>query len=135
VADPFAELAKLIGNLGELAENGANAVSAKLEPVLQQVLENEYELGRGPNGETWAAKADGGPSHLQDTGAMRAGTQVVRGVKGISVKVPSPGGYHQGGTSRMPARPLVPDGEPLPQQWVEAVSNAAQATITDRLQK
>jgi hypothetical protein len=133
VADPFAELASLIANLDNLAENGADAVAAKLEPALQGVIDREYEQGRGPSGETWKAKQDGQPSHLQKSGAMRAGTQVVRGVKGISVKIPSPGGYHQGGTSRMAARPLVPDGDPLPPEWEKAAEQAAIETIVGSL--
>lgn len=136
MADPFAELARLIDNLENLAENGADAVAASLEPALQDVLEREYDDGKGPSGETWARlKQDGSPSHLQKTGAMRAGTQVVRGVKGVSVRIPSPGGYHQDGTSRMEARRLVPDGEPLPPQWEKAAEKAAVDTIVNGLGK
>jgi hypothetical protein len=135
VADPFAQLAKLIGNLENLADKGADAVAEKLEPAINSVLQAEYEQGRGPNGETWAAKSDGSSSHLQDTGAMRAGTQAVRGVKGVSVKIPKPGGFHQGGTSKMVARKLVPDGEPLPGEWRKAAEDAARSTILDGLTK
>ena len=133
--DPFAQLARLIENLGGLAEKGTEAVAEKLEPAINQVIQAEYDQGKGPDGSTWAAKADGSASHLQKTGAMRSGTEVVRGVKGVSVRVPKPGGYHQGGTSRMPARKLVPDGEPLPPDWAKAAEEATRTVVLDRLTK
>jgi hypothetical protein len=66
---------------------------------------------------------------------MRSGTEVVRGVKGVSVRVPKPGGFHQGGTSRMDARKLVPDGEPLPAEWAKAAEEAARSVVLDGLTK
>lgn len=135
MADPFAELQRLIDNLGELAENGTDTVATSLEPAVQQLLDQEYEQGRGPSGETWAAKADGTPSHLQKTGAMRAGSQVIPGVKGVSVRIPKPGGFHQDGTTRMQARPLVPEGEPLPEAWSAAVQRTSESTISSILKK
>lgn len=136
MADPFAELGKLIGNLETLASKGAEVVAEKLEPKLQAVLEAEYEQGRGPDGQTWAPlKADGSASHLQESGAMRAGTQVVRGVKGVSVRVPKPGGFHQDGTSRMTARPLVPSGDTLPESWAKAAEETALEVIVGGVTK
>lgn len=136
MAGPFAELAQLIANVATLADKGAAAIAASTEPAIKQVLEAEYEQGRGPDGEQWARlKRDGSPSHLQDTGAMRANTNVVRGVRGVSVSIPKPGGFHQSGTKRMAARKLVPDGEPLPPSWESAAHDAAASTITSILKK
>lgn len=133
--NPFAQLAKLVSNLETVGEKGADAVAAKLEAAINGVIQAEYDQGRGPDGSTWASKADGAASHLQKTGAMRSGTQVVRGVKGVTVTVPKPGGFHQSGTKRMPARPLVPEGEPLPSSWAKAAEDAAREAILDGLTK
>jgi hypothetical protein len=133
--DPFAQLAKLIENLETLGEKGAEAVGQKLEPALNQVLQSEYEQGKGPDGQGWAHKADGSPSHLQKSGDMRRESKVVAGVKGVSVRIPKPGGFHQAGTSRMPARPLVPSGDSLPPDWQKAAEDATRAVILDGLGK
>lgn len=135
MADPFAELSSLIGRLEGLAAATTDIVSAKLEPALQQVLEREYDQGQSPDGETWAPKADGSPSHLQKTGAMRSGTKAVNGVSGVSVHIPKPGNWHQSGTKRMPARKLVPETEPLPPEWQKALENAATEAVLGRLDK
>jgi hypothetical protein len=129
----FAALGKLIQNLEHLGSHGSEAVGAKLEPAIQQVVESQYDQGKGPDGEKWANKADGTPSNLQKSGVMRSRSQVVAGVKGVTVRIPSPGGWHQGGTSRMPARPLVPEGDQLPREWEKAAQEAAAAVIREGL--
>jgi len=130
VADGFAELAKLIAGLESLS---AESVSADLAPIVDGLVQAEYESGKGPDGQPWTAKADGTPSHLQKSGAMRSGSQVVPGVKGVSVRIPKPGGFHQGRTVKMAARPLVPSGDALPPAWEKPIADAAQASIAKAL--
>ncbi len=132
--DGFGELAKLIANLEQLGSKGSEAIGEKLAPAIQAVLEQQYTDGKGPDGQQWADKADGTPSFLQKTGAMRSGTNAVAGVKGVSVRIPSPGGFHQGGTVKMPERKLVPDGE-LEGEWAKAAEEAVRAAITESLTK
>lgn len=135
MADGFAQLSRLIANLETLADNGAEAASVAAAGAVEKVVEAEYTEGKGPDGKPWAAKADGTPSHLQKSGAMRSGSQVVPGVKGVTVRIPKPGGFHQGGTSRMASRPLVPDGDQLPPQWEQPVAEAVRRVITDGVRK
>jgi hypothetical protein len=132
----FAKLAHLIAGLGSLGESGTEVVSTELAPAVQELLDNQYSEGRGPDGKTWAPlKANGRPSHLQDTTDMSANTRALRGVRGVDVRAPSPAGFHQDGTSRMEARPLVPDGEMLPPEWEAALSETASAVIVQQLIK
>lgn len=135
MADPFAQLSRLIANLESIGDDGVAQVSDALEPAVQAVLESEYTEGKGPNGESWAVKADGTPSHLQKSGAMRSGSKAIRGVSGVSVRIPKPGGFHQSGTKRMSARKLVPDGEPLTGDWAKAAETAAHGVIVEKLLK
>ncbi len=130
----FAALAKLIAGLGSLAESGAEEVSVELEPAVQELLDNQYSEGRDPNGDTWAPlKRSGRPSHLQDTLEMSSNTRAVRGVRGVDIKIPSPAGYHQDGTSRMAARELVPSGDVYPPAWEAALAETASAVIVQKL--
>lgn len=131
--DGFAQLSKLIANLETLAEDGIEVASVAAAGAVEKVVEAEYTEGKGPDGKPWAAKADGTPSHLQKSGAMRSGSQVVPGVKGVTVRIPKPGGFHQGGTVKMDARPLVPEGEQLPPQWEQPVAAAVQGAIAKAL--
>src|SRR5690348_11573284 len=100
MADP---LERLIANLESLASSGAEDAEKAAADEIQSVLERQYDAGRAPGGDSWAAKADGTASHLQKSGAMRANTKAVRGVGGVSVRIPKPGGFHQSGTKNMPA--------------------------------
>jgi len=131
--DGFAQLSKLIANLETLADNGAEAASVAAAGAVEKVVEAEYTEGKGPDGKGWKAKADGTPSHLQKSGAMRSATQVIPGVKGVTVRIPKPGGFHQGGTVKMDARPLVPEGDALPPQWEQSVAAAVQGAIAKAL--
>lgn len=133
MADGFAQLSRLIANLEQLADNGAETSSAAAAEAVEKVVEAEYTEGKGPDGKPWAAKADGTASHLQKSRAMRSGTQVVPGVKGVSVRVPKPGGFHQGGTKRMDARAIVPEGEQLPPEWERPVADAVSAVVAKAL--
>ncbi len=131
MADGFAGLANLIAGLESVS---VEAVSADVTPAVSGLVQTEYEGGKDPSGQPWKAKADGKPSRLQKSGAMRLDSQVVPGIKGISVRIPSPGGFHQGGTVKMASRKLVPS-ESLPPEWDNAVTAAAQASIVKALGK
>lgn len=130
MADGFAQLSRLIASLDTLAADGATEVSEAAAKGLNEVVQAEYEQGKGPDGQAWANKADGTPSHLKKSGDMRRDTQVLPGVKGVTVRVPRPGGFHQAGTDRMQARKLVPDGEPLPASWEKSLEEATRQVIT-----
>ena len=135
--DGFAKLSRLIANLDTLGLSGADDVSEEAASNIANVIDTQYQEGRGPDGKNWAPKADGTASHLQETGAMRAGTKVsgVKGVAGVRVTIPKPGGFHQGGTVKMDARPLVPEDGALPETWAKAVSDAAKSVVTKGLGK
>lgn len=128
--DPFERLEAIIGQLERLAENGTDEVAAQAEANVQAVIESQYEQGVNPDGQPWAPLKSGAASHLTKSGAMRAASKAVRGVKGISVGIPKPGGFHQDGTSRMDARELVPaSGQELPPTWHNAVADAARQVV------
>ena len=52
----------------------------------------------------------------------------MKGVGGIRVTIPKPGGFHQDGTVKMDARPIVPDGD-LPDTWSNAVAEATRTVL------
>ena len=123
-------LDELIRGLEGLAKSGFADAQNEAEKAVQGVLQAQYQAGVGPDGETWADKVDGTASYLKKSGDMQRGTSAVRGVGGIDVKVPSPGGFHQSGTGKMPARKVVPDdGNNLPPSWEQPVSAAVEGVL------
>ncbi len=132
----LAPLEKLIAGLEDLADHGMRDIAAELEGELQQVVDDQYAEGKGPNGETWAPlKRSGRPSHLQDTLAMSGESKAVRGVSGVTVRIPRPANFHQDGTSRMEARKLVPEDGTLPGRWGEAARDVAVTVIVGALKE
>jgi hypothetical protein len=135
----FAQLAKLREGLARLEQQGVEAVAEAGAKSLRKVVEAEYRQGKGPDGERWAPLASGDASHLTDTREMRDTTTVVHGVSGITTRIAGKRNqavYHQYGTKKMPARPLVPKtDEPLPKSWAEPLQQAGTKALKALLRK
>lgn len=99
----------LAGIPSQVARESADALTAKIQ--------RGFDAGTDPYDATWAAKKDGSASHLEESGAMRAGTKATPlGRAGIALEAPPPANFHQSGTSRMPRRRVLPDSG-LPASW------------------
>jgi hypothetical protein len=105
-------------------------VAQRAAPKIADLVESEYANGQDPYGVPWAPLAPAtlkthGPPPLTDSGAMRTGTNVVSAGPQIIATAPDPAGYHQSGTGRMPARPILPnDADGIPQSWERALAQA-----------
>lgn len=135
----FAALAKLAATLDKLANKALPEMALKGSAVLNRVNEESYALGVDPDGRSWADLKDSTlakgrtPPPLTASGKMRKKTQAVPGVKGIQVKVPSPGGFHQAGTKKMAARPIVPADDYLPPRWSKPLEAAGVEVLSSQL--
>lgn len=120
--------AKTLRQLGRtvparMARLAATAITAKLQAG--------FDAGADPYGNGWAAKKNGEASHLEETGAMRAGVMAVPASgSGLNMLAPSPANYHQSGTSRMVARKVLPDNG-VPASWGPILQEA----FTDALRE
>lgn len=98
------------------------------------LVEDEFARGADPYGRAWAPLAPSTlargrtPPPLTATGTMRGSRVVVPVGLTTKIRLPFPAAYHQTGTPRMPARPIVPDGG-TPERWEFAVETAATDTI------
>lgn len=129
------KLDALVRNLGKLAavpEDTARDASK----TIHEYIEDEYNAGTSPNGGAWAALSDSTrrrgrtPPPLTHTHHMRDTTKV-EPLPGGGIAVSSEAPYarfHVSGTSRMPARPIVPSGV-FPEKWSEAIEAAANASV------
>ncbi len=132
MANDFAKLERLIAGLEHLAEDAIAEISTELAPAIQEVIDDQYTEGHGP-AEGWKQLATGKPAHLQKSGDMSANSRAIKGVAGVTVRIPKPGGFHQSGTAKMPARKIVPDEGTLPGRWGEAVANTIRAVVIESI--
>lgn len=114
----IADVVRRVGQMPEL-------VAERAAPKIADLLEQQAESGTDPYGVPWAPLRDGTRSYLYDSGAMREGTDAVSAGTQIIASSPTPAEFHQGGTRRMPARPVLPnDGSGLPLSWELAIEQA-----------
>lgn len=130
----FSKLSTLREGLARVQGYGVDAVAESAANELARVVDKQFEQGRGPDGKRWARLANGEASHLEETKEMRETVTVVPTVKAIDGRITGKRGqarFHQNGTSKMPARPLVPEpNEPLPDRWSKPLAKVAAKTIT-----
>ena len=124
VTGDFAKLQKTIDGLLDMAESSAltelnRALAEQYVDLIREGFSNEQD----PSGKAWAPLKRRSGKILQDTGRLRSGFAVKAvTARGFSVTASvSYSTYHQSGTSRMPARQMVPEGE-LPPAWEKALA-------------
>ena len=100
---------------------------------IDRILDEQFALGVDPYGTPWqhlGEWAGGRPSHLQETGAMRAFSSVEAQGSAIVMHVPDPGGFHQTGTRYMPARKIEPERTMPPAYEVAILQACKEAGLT-----
>jgi hypothetical protein len=122
-------LPELIASVDAVA-NSFNDFADAVERNIADAIQEQFDAGVGPDGEAWEPLANGGPSHLTDSGDMR-GSVVVTHVGGgeVSVTVDDPADYHQRGTYKMPARQILPEDDTMPASWEAAIEAAAEEVL------
>jgi hypothetical protein len=135
----FRKLALLKANLANLARVPSQA-AREASTEINQLIQQEFDDGRDPYGKAWAplrpaTLATGRtPPPLTKSGKMRSGTlaKPLQGI-GIGLSLPFPGYFHQRGTRRMRARPVLPYGG-MPRAWSNAIRNATARALARQLQ-
>lgn len=134
-----AKLDKLAASTEELCQ--------ELADESLELIDQGFKVEEDPYGWPWAPRANdlgGGRERrrgvissrpiLQDTGALRSHF-VISGVhsQGFGISNPTEyGGYHQEGTSKMPARSMVPQAGDLG-RWAEPFQKTAREFIRKKL--
>lgn len=116
--DDFSAFGELAARMADLASIPSRATRASSEAI-RALIARQFAEGTDAYGNTWAPLADGQDSHLYRTGNLFRSIDV-RPMAGAGVQITvgaEYGAYHQSGTSRMPARPILPDGPELPEEW------------------
>ena len=104
------------------------------ELKIKTLVEAQFDEGRDPYGEPWAALAASTvakgrtPPPLTDTGAMRKSLRVVASADGLTCSMAEPFKFHQYGTVNMPARPILP-AEGVPPEWEKVITETVEEVI------
>ena len=137
----FAELAKVIKSLGNVAKDSIPTIAIKGAVEINKVVEQQFASGTDPYGRSWAdlkastVKKGRKPPPLTASGRMRRMAKAVPSAKGtITEKIPFPAPIHQAGSAQMAARVLVPHGL-LPRSWSEPLQRVGVEVISSRLKK
>lgn len=135
----FGKLAGLINGLGKLA-GVPSQVAGKVAPKIAGFIKAEFAAGMDPYGRPWkplkpATLARGRtPPPLDNTGDLKdtVDAKPMQGA-GVSVTFGVPyAGFHQHGTKRMVARPILP-ANGLPRTWSEAIAQETRTAIKGAL--
>jgi hypothetical protein len=106
------------------------AASRAIEQAVTELIQNQFDERRAPDGTPWAPRKPptGTWPLLEKTGKMRRGFKVIASASQLKVLQSQPYlKFHQEGTSRMVARPVVP-GANLTPEWQEYIDvSVAQA--------
>ncbi len=125
---PIHKLGRLEAVLAKL-DRLPRRVAEIAAPAITVELQREFTRGVDPHGRKWRKLATGKASHLEESGRLRRGTRAsplpgkragVRILFGSRAKI---AGLHQVGTSRMPARRILPD-KGMPASWSVALQRA-----------
>ena len=106
-------------------------------PGITRALQQEFARGVNPYGRKWRRLATGKPSHLTESGRLRAGSRAAplrAGRAGVRILLGAPYAiFHQTGTRNMPARKLLPE-RGMPRAWAEALKKAARKAMREATQ-
>ena len=125
------ELNRLANSIRGLGFGIKNRVAIAMRDEMNALLEEQFDLGIGPDGEAWeelrpsTRKRGRTPPPLTDTHQMRDHIRAVRIGTNVAIESESPAQFHQSGTSRMARRSIWPDGDELPGRWDNALTYAA----------
>jgi hypothetical protein len=134
----FRKLQLLKANLANLARVPSQAAREASDGI-NKSIQQEYDAGKDPYGKAWAplrpaTLAKGRtPPPLTASGKMRGKTlaKPLQSI-GIGLELPFPGVFHQKGTRKMRARPVLPYGG-MPRAWTAAIKVATARALAKQL--
>jgi len=130
------DIARLVEWQRKVAEAKSVALSRLTKNVgetLISLVRDGFEGEHDPYGGAWAPLKVREGAILQDTGALRNGWHRSGNSNSSVTIAPSVdyADYHQDGTSKMVARPMVPNDGDLPPKWSEEIKATAQDVLDD----
>lgn len=132
VAGDFGVLKKLVAQVSQLAGGQAvRELATVLAEEAHELVDEGFAGSHAPDGSPWAPLKVRAGQPLRDTGRLqRSFTKSVSSTGFIIRFSAAYGGFHQGGTSRMVARKMLPDST-LPARWAASFREAAEEYLAN----
>ena len=130
----FQGLALVRANLARLARVPAQAAQSVARGLTAE-LQRQFAEGHDPYDRAWKPKKSGKGRTLVRSGSL-AGSAVARPMAGAGVRIgpfPSYASFHQTGTKKMVARPILPYGG-LPARWNAIIKAACTVTVNQAME-
>lgn len=108
------------------------AAAGAIRDTLETLIDERFEARAAPDGNAWAPRVPptGTWPLLERTGRMRKRYHVGATATGVRVENSQDyAKYHQTGTPRMVARPVLPTGDRLPTEWRDRIDEAVAAEL------
>lgn len=121
--------------LADVASGGASQpMREAVAKEAEAIVDTEFAGQRDPQGGAWSARVPptGSWPILDKTGAMKASRKAAPTSTGATVTIAAPAQFHQKGTKRMVARPLVP-GDARSEEWQTRIGDAAAKALREKL--
>jgi phage gpG-like protein len=121
---------RLSQELAKLGPEAVRRVGKAFEGELVTLVALGFRKSQAPDGDAWAPLKAREGQPLQDTGRLKSSFRAK--ASGTVVKVGTSvayAPYHQTGTSRMPARPMLPEPGELPPLWRASLDEAAEEAV------
>jgi hypothetical protein len=125
----FAGLAKLMRDLDRVPSQ----IAADASEAIEDLITDQFSTGTDPYGTPWADLKKGGRSYLYASGDMQASVDVhPKPGAGIEIQIDAePFIFHQRGTRKMVARPIIPN-RGIPEKWTQAIAEAYEKRMKNR---
>lgn len=123
--------ADLQDRLAEL-EGIHSRIAGEIADGITEEIRRQFDAGVDPYGDAWAAllpstlKRKGGDARILRRTDVLSSETIARPTQGAGIEITSVdyGSYHQCGTVHMDARPILPDGDALPEAWEDVIDTA-----------
>lgn len=131
----ISQMGRLADRLGDLARIPSRVSARVADEIAQSIQTDEFDAGRDPYGTPWADLAPSTVAHgrfpppLTDTREMRDSVHVApMRPAGVSITIDHPAAVHQAGapSKNLPARPILPARQELPERWQEFIEDAVE---------
>ena len=125
----FKELGRLVSKLGELA-HVPEGTAAEGAAYIQRLITEEFQRSQDPYGQGWALLKTGAKSTLGTIGStvnVGSSGSSIKGSIGSNHAI-----FHQAGTGKMVARPILPST--MPDSWEKALKEAAERVIKSTME-
>ncbi len=136
----FADLADRLAELDDLPSRIVGEVASSIN----EMIADQFASGSDPYGAPWApllpstVRRKGGDTRVLRRRDSLSSSTIARPSSGAGIEITSVdyGGVHQvGDGSRMVARPVLPDGNELPESWQEAIESATERAFNRALRR